>query len=100
MTLSEMCMTSNIGAKIKIPQININSHKYLFGEDQSRYIIEIKKDNKKEVCDILQKNAIYYEELGITQKENMELDEIFNISVKELNEININFFNKYFNEGK
>ena len=99
-TLSEMCMTSNIGAKIKIPQININSHKYLFGEDQSRYIIEIKKDNKKEVCDILQKNAIYYEELGITQKENMELDEIFNISVKELNEININFFNKYFNEGK
>ena len=99
-TLSEMCMTSNIGAKIKIPQNNINSHKYLFGEDQSRYIIEVKKDNKKEVCDILQKNAIYYEELGITQKENMELDEIFNISVKELNEININFFNKYFDEGK
>ena len=99
-TLSEMCMTSNIGAKIKIPQNNINSHKYLFGEDQSRYIIEVKKDNKKEVCDILQKNAIYYEELGITQKKNMELDEIFNISVKELNEININFFNKYFDEGK
>ena len=99
-TLSEMCMTSNIGAKIKIPQNNINSHKYLFGEDQSRYIIEVKKDNKKEVCDILQKNAIYYEELGITQKENMELDKIFNISVKELNEININFFNKYFDEGK
>ena len=99
-TLSEMCMTSNIGAKIKIPRNNINSHKYLFGEDQSRYIIEVKKDNKKEVCDILQKNAIYYEELGITQKENMELDEIFNISVKELNEININFFNKYFDEGK
>jgi len=99
-TLSEMCMTSNIGAKIKIPRNNINSHKYLFGEDQSRYIIEVKKDNKKEVCDILQKNAIYYEELGITQKENMELDKIFNISVKELNEININFFNKYFDEGK
>ena len=44
--LSEMCIAGKIGAKIKLSQDSINLHEYLFGEDQSRYLIEIKEKNK------------------------------------------------------
>ena len=40
---------------------NINIHEYLFGEDQSRYLIEINEKNMKEVCKILEKNGVFYE---------------------------------------
>ena len=40
LTLSEMCISGKIGAKIKLPRNNIDPHEYLFGEDQSRYLIE------------------------------------------------------------
>ena len=45
--LSEMCISGKIGAKIKVPRNNINLHEYLFGEDQSRYLIEINEKNNK-----------------------------------------------------
>ena len=50
-----MCMSSNIGVKIKLLQDKSNIHEYLFGEDQSRYIVEINESNKDEVSNILKK---------------------------------------------
>ena len=44
-TLAEMCMASNIGAKIKVSGSNSDKIKYLFAEDQARYLIEISQKN-------------------------------------------------------
>ena len=95
-TLTEMCTSSGIGAKIKIPRNNINLHEYLFGEDQSRYLLEIANKNKDEACKILRENSIYYEIIGKTQKDSLELQKEFNINISELNRLNSCWFKNYF----
>ena len=43
-------------------------------------MIEINEKNKNEVSKILEKNNIYYEIIGKTQKESLHLNKEFNIS--------------------
>ena len=92
-----MCISGNIGARIKVPRNDIGQHEYLFSEDQSRYLIEVREKNLKEVSNILQKNSVYYEKIGITQKENLDIDKEFKIILNELTEVNTNWFKNYFN---
>ena len=98
LALSEMCISGKIGAKIKIPRNDIRQQEYLFGEDQSRYLIEIKEKNKKEVSNLLEKNSIYYEVIGKTQKDYLDLDKEFKVELTELNELNSLWFKSYFKE--
>jgi len=94
--LSEMCMSGKIGAKIKMQGNNLNKYNYLFGEDQSRYIIEVSNKNLNEVKNILNKNNIFYENIGITQVENLEIENEFKININELNRSNTTWFENYF----
>ena len=94
--LSEMCISGNIGAKIKIPVKNISNHEYLFGEDQSRYVIEISEENKEEVLKFLEKNSIYFELIGKTQEKILNIGKEININLEDLNELNSYWFKNYF----
>jgi len=96
--LSEMCISGKIGSKIKIPQNSIGKLEYLFGEDQSRYIIEVSDKNIKEVEKNLKKNSIYYDLIGKTQKDILVIDDKeLKISVEELDHLNKSWFKNYFN---
>ena len=95
-TLCEMCIAGKIGAKIKVPQNNLGIHKYLFGEDQSRYIIEVSKKNKNEVSKILEENNIYYDIIGKTQNDRISLENEFDVKLSELDELNTFWFRNYF----
>jgi phosphoribosylformylglycinamidine synthase subunit PurL len=97
--LSEMCISGNIGAKIKIPDNKISIHEYLFSEDQSRYLIEIKDENKEKVSNILKENGIYFEEIGKTQKNNLDIDEKLSIKIFELNRLNSFWFKNHFEKN-
>ena len=97
--LSEMCIFGKIGAKIEIPKKYSDFHKYLFGEDQSRYIIEVSDVNKKEVTKLLEKDGIYYEIIGKTQKDSLDLFKEFNIKLDDLNKFNSFWFKNYFREN-
>ena len=97
--LSEMCIFGKVGAKIKIPKDNISPHEYLFGEDQSRYLIEVNKKNKDEVSKILEENGIFYEIIGNTQKDSLDLDKEFNIKLNNLYKLNSFWFRNYFKEN-
>ena len=99
LSLAEMCISGKIGARIKLPKNNINQHEFLFGEDQSRYLIEINKKNKEEVSKLLEKNSIYYEILGKTQSKSLELEKEFNMTLVELIELNSFWFKNYFKES-
>ena len=99
LTLSEMCIAGKIGAKIKVPKNSTGPHEYLFGEDQSRYLIEVNEKNKKEVCELLEKNSIYYEIVGKTQKDSLNLDKEFDIKLSDLNKLNTFWFKDYFEEN-
>ena len=95
LALAEMSISSQIGIKIHNPNKSSNKSEYFFGEDQSRYIIEVDMDNYTKVEKILKDNNIYFENIGITQKENFELDKDLKISVKELYEMNNKWYNKF-----
>ena len=96
--LSEMCISGKIGAKIKVPRNSISPHEYLFGEDQSRYLIEINEKNKDEVSEILGKSNIYYEIIGKTQKDCLYLNEEMNIKLSDLSKSNSFWFKNFFKE--
>ena len=98
-TLSEMCIPGKIGAKIKIPENGIGSHEYLFSEDQSRYLIEVNNKNKEKVSKLLDKNNTYYEIIGKTHKDTLDVDKKFKIKVSDLYQFNSFWFNNYFKEN-
>ena len=91
-----MCIFEKIGAKINIPQNNIRKHEYLFGEDQSRYIIEVNHKNAKEVEKNLKNNNVYYDLIGQTQKNTLVIDKELKITVDELNQLNKYWYSNYF----
>ena len=97
--LSEMCIQNNIGVSVYLPKNSITIHEYLFGEDQSRYIIEVKKKNIEKVNKFLKNNNIYFERIGLTQKTYMEVKNIFKTSVVDLEKLHKYWFNNYFNEN-
>ena len=100
LALTEMCLKGNIGAKIKVPKSKMSLNEYLFGEDQSRYIIEVSDKNLDEVGQTLDKNGIFYELIGKTQKESLEIDKEFSEKLNNLYKLNSFWFKNYFNEIK
>ena len=68
---------------------------YFFGEDQSRYILEIDSINLKKTEDILKNNNIFYETIGKTQKDYFEINGEMKIDIKSLYKINNQWYNNY-----
>ena len=95
LALAEMSLSSQIGIKIQKPKKLSNIFEYFFGEDQSRYLLEIDKNNFSKVQKILKDNNIYFDIVGETQKDYFELDKDLKISVKELYEINNRWYNNF-----
>jgi len=93
--LSEMCMNGNIGAKVDIPINYNNFYEYLFGEDQSRYLIEINKNNLKEIKEIMNKNNVFYEIIAKTQFDKLEINKEFSICLDELKNVHCGWFENF-----
>ena len=93
--LAEMSIASQYGVKIFKPKKLTNLVEYYFGEDQSRYLIEIDKNNLEKVEKILKKNNIFFEIIGLTQKNNFEIQDEFKIDIKKLYNINNKWYNNY-----
>ena len=95
LALAEMSLSSQIGVKILKPKKLSNMFEYFFGEDQSRYIVEVDKNNYFKIEKLLKDNNIYFENIGVTQKDYFELDKDLKTSVKELYEMNNKWYNKF-----
>ena len=93
--LAEMSMGSDYGVKINKPKKLTNLFKYFFGEDQGRYILEVNKENMKKMEEILKDNNIFYENIGLTQKDYFEIEKEMRINTKELYKINNQWYNNY-----
>ncbi len=93
--LAEMSMGTDFGVKIDRPKKLTNSIKYFFGEDQSRYIVEIEKNNLEKTAKILKKNNIFFEIIGTTQMKYFEIQGEFKSDIKELYKINNQWYNNF-----
>ena len=88
-----MVIRSKMGVILRVPD-GFNEKKWLFGEDQSRYIVVVKSKSKIEK--LAEKNNVYIENIGIVRGENLEVEKLFEISIKKLIDINYKFFKNIF----
>jgi phosphoribosylformylglycinamidine synthase len=82
--LSQMCIKGKKGATLKKPNYLINKFEYLFGEDQGRYLVEIDKNNLKDVIKILADNTVHYDELGTVSDNDLIIDDKSKVSIDDL----------------
>jgi len=92
---AKMCIKGNKGINLKKPKYLINEIEYFFAEDQGRYVIEVNKDSLKKVTDILNKNAVHYDELGIINKDQMFINEKTKVTIDELRTSNTSWLTNY-----
>ena len=93
--ISKMCIRGNKGIKINKSKKLINEIEYFFAEDQGRYLIEVNKEDLKEVTKILNKNSIHHEELGIITQNDMIINEKTKVTIDELKSYYTNWLSKY-----
>ena len=94
-SLAEMSMASMLGLKIIRPKKFNDLNEYFFAEDQSRYLIEIERDNLNKVKSILKENNTFYEIVAEVQNDMFEIDKTFSIKIGDLYKYNIQWFSKY-----
>ena len=90
-----MCIKGNKGINLKKPKYLINEIEYFFSEDQGRYIIEITKKDQKKVTDLLNKNAVHFDELGTVNENELLINEKTKVTIDELKTSNTSWLTKY-----
>ena len=93
--VSKMCIKGNKGINLKKPKYLINEIEYYFAEDQGRYIVEVTKKDLKMVADILNKNAVHFDELGIVNENQLFINEKAKITIDELRSSNTDWLKNY-----
>jgi len=93
--ISKMCIKGNKGIDLKKPKFLISEIEYFFAEDQGRYVVEITKKNLKKVTEILNKNAVHFDELGIINENELYINEKTKVTIDELRRSNTNWLNNY-----
>ena len=61
--------------------------------------LRLVKKNKQSVTKILEKNGIYYEIIGKTQKDSLNIEKEFNVNLENLKKQNSFWFKDYFGEN-
>jgi phosphoribosylformylglycinamidine synthase II len=93
--VAKMCIKGNKGINLNKPKYLINEMEYFFAEDQGRYIIEISKENVKKVTDILNKNAVHFDELGTINENELYIDQKTKVAIDVLRSSNTNWLSEY-----
>ncbi len=93
--VAKMCIKGKKGINIKKPKYLINEIEYLFAEDQGRYILEINKKDFKKVADILNKNAVHFDELGAIIENELYINNKTKVTIDELSTSNKSWLTNY-----
>ena len=96
--ISKMCIRGNKGINLKKPKFLINEIEYFFAEDQGRYIIEITQEDQKKVVDILNKNAVHFDELGTINENQLYINDKTKVTIDELKTSNTSWLTNYMNK--
>ena len=94
-SISKMCVKGNKGISLNKPKNLISKIGYFFGEDQGRYLVEVTNKDYKKVADILNKNAVHFDELGKINEDQLYIDEKSKITIDELKTSNTSWLTDY-----
>ena len=93
--VAKMCIKGKKGINLNKPKYLIHELEYFFGEDQGRYIIEVSKKDLKKVTDILNKNAVHFDELGTISENELYFDDKTKVTIDELTSSNTKWLTDY-----
>ena len=93
--ISKMCIKGNKGIELTIPKFLINEIEYFFAEDQGRYLIEVSKEDLKNVIKILDKNSVHYDLIGKIIDNDMIINQKTKVTIDELKSYNTNWLKDY-----
>ena len=82
--IAKMCIKGKKGINLNKPKYLINEMEYFFGEDQGRYIVEVSRKDLKKVIDILNKNAVHFDELGTINENELYINDKTKVTIDEL----------------
>ncbi len=82
--LSKMSIKGNKGVNIFPINGLVNKFQYFFGEDQGRYIIEIKPENLENTEKILKKDSIHFEKIGLVEGNKITYGNDLKISIDDI----------------
>ena len=94
LTIAEMCMSGKIGANITTNLIDAERIKFLFGEDQARYVIEVKSADYDNIVKLAKEKEVSLLQIGSTKAENLTIDDI-KITVEDMLTLNNKWFHNY-----
>ena len=96
LSILEMCIPSKIGINLNIDKLGFQLIKYLFGEDQSRYAIEVKPENEATLLKNMKNKAVSYERIGKTIKEKyIHINHKYKLDLNNLIELHNKWFKNY-----
>ena len=93
--IAKMCIKGKKGINLNKPKYLINEMEYFFGEDQGRYIVEVSKKDLKKVTDILNKNAVHFDELGTINENELYINDKTKVTIDELTVSNTKWLTNY-----
>ena len=79
-----MSIKSGKGVKLFPFQGLVNKFEYFFGEDQGRYIIEIKPENLENVKNMLKKDSIHFDKLGLVESDEITYGNDLKIPIEQI----------------
>ncbi len=82
--VAKMCIKGQKGIKMHSFKELVNKFEYFFGEDQGRYVIEIESSNVNKVNDLLKKNSVHFDDLGIIEENNLSFNGELNLPIEDL----------------
>ena len=92
--LTEMSISGGIGVKIHLDEKDV-SPKFLFGEDQGRYIISVPDELISDILKILESKNIFFQKIGKTSGTKIIINNSEEIEIKSLKKIHEDWFNEY-----
>ncbi len=93
--VTKMCIKGQKGLKINNLKGLTNKYEYFFGEDQARYVVEIPRENLKKVVEILNNNAIHFDDFGIIQEKKVTFNDDINLPIEELSDAHKYWLKEY-----
>ncbi len=93
--ISKMSIKGNRGIKLFSIDGLVNKFEYFFGEDQGRYIVEIKPENLKNVENMLKKDSIHFDKLGVIESNQITYGNDLKISIDDIKEGYKNWLKEY-----
>jgi len=94
--LLEMSIASQIGFDLNTNKKSLDRIKFLFSEDQSRYVVEVNQQNKGFFENQLKDLNVNFKSIGKTS-EKISIDNDLKFNLQELSKLNKEWFYKYNN---